>query len=116
MNCDKILMACERLEVYAEKLGMSPHRGMILSEAWVIRSAAEEEGKIIPWNLRANPPTRHGQRCLCRFVYDCNPEYPVYMVLTWNGVDEHPHFNNEMPGVMRVTHWAEIDEPGGVKR
>lgn len=115
MNADKILMACNRLELYANKIAMSPEQGLILSEIWAIRDAMQESVGMISWNLRANEPKRSGVRYLCRFVYENAPEYPVYMVLTWNGVDERPHFDNETPGVMRVTHWAEIDEPGGVR-
>ena len=62
------------------------------------------------WHLRENPPEKPG-RYLCRYVYDYHPEYPFYMVLGWNEIAEVPHFDNEFPGVMRVTHWAEIDEP-----
>ena len=67
------------------------------------------------WRLRSDPPARQGQRCLCRYVYDRNPDYPVYRVLSWNECCEVPHFDNELDGVMRVTHWAEIDVPEGEK-
>lgn len=62
------------------------------------------------WHKRSDPPKKPGQY-FCRYVYEYQPNYPFYMVLRWNDVCEVPHFDNEHPGVMRVTHWTEIDEP-----
>lgn len=89
----------------------SPLEAMkIRTDCGIIRVLAEIEAAK-GWRLRSDPPARQGQRCLCRYVYDRNPDYPVYMVLSWNECCEVPHFDNEVEGVMRVTHWMEIFEP-----
>lgn len=82
----------------------------IRTDCGIIRDLAEIEAAK-GWRLRSDPPVRQGQRCLCRYVYERNPDYPVYMVLSWNECCEVPHFDNEVEGVMRVTHWMEIFEP-----
>ena len=111
-NIQKILNRLDYIELAAEKIegGSRVEALKIWRECQYIR----HELACIPdagWRLRSDPPARQGQRCLCRYVYDRNPDYPVYMVLSWNECCEVPHFDNEVEGVMRVTHWMEIFEP-----
>lgn len=115
MNIDKIKLACDRMECCADRLQMA-----CASESIGIRTAVQsirEEmdcgGGNIRWNLRGNPPVVHRGRYLCRYIFEHTPEMPFYMALGWNEEDAVPHFDNEMPGLTRVTHWAEINEPEG---
>lgn len=111
MNNECMTRCIERLRVYADRI-----RGKCPVTAVQIRSAAEYIQKEIGnygWHLRDQGDKINGRRYLCRYVFESNPDYPVYMVLTWNGCCEVPHFDNERDGVMRVTHWAEIDVPEG---
>lgn len=112
MNRRKILDRLNHIEYTTTLIGggYQAEAMKIRKDCKTIRDELEyiADGK---WRLRSDPPARQGQRCLCRYVYDRNPDYPVYMVLSWNECCEVPHFDNEVEGVMRVTHWMEIFEP-----
>ena len=64
----------------------------------------------LSWHLRKNPPKKKGEY-LCRAVYEHSPDKPHYHVLAWIEEADVPHFVNETEGAVRVTHWAEINEP-----
>lgn len=112
MNRRNVLVGLARIEDEAMHIGAeSQIQAMrIRYDVQMIRNELRKETGM-DWHLRSDPPVRQGQRCLCRYVYDCNPDYPVYMVLSWNECCEVPHFDNERDGVMRVTHWMEVIEP-----
>lgn len=114
MNAEYLIACAERIKklVRVRVIDKMPATGT------QIRDDAEtiiRELKIRGWKTRDQGDKVNGRRYLCRYVYESAPEYPVYMVLTWNGCCDVPHFDNEQDGVMRVTHWAEIDVPEGEK-
>ena len=112
MNKSKIIGLIDRIENATFHIGMIDlvPATKIQADVRAIRAELYEDGDS-GWRLRSDPPVKQGQRCLCRFVYEIDPERPFYMVLSWNECCEVPHFDNEVDGVMRVTHWAEIFEP-----
>ncbi len=108
MNAGYLITCAARIRIIAEKrlFVLTPYAvKQIVTDAKTIM----RELRVYGWHLRDQGDKINGRRYLCRYVYESNPDYPVYMVLTWNGVCEVPHFDNEQDGVMRVTHWAEID-------
>lgn len=114
MNTGYLVRCAERIKALAER------RFFDYSPAAMYRVGADAETiirelKICGWKKRDQGDKINGRRYLCRYVYESAPEYPVYMVLTWNAMRDVPHFDNEQDGVMRVTHWAEIDVPEGEK-
>ena len=111
MNKEYLMRCIDRLKVYADRIsGKCPVTAV---QMWSATESIRKEIGNCGWHLRDQGDKINGRRYLCRFVWEGNPDYPVYMVLTWNGVCEVPHFDNETDGVMRVTHWAEIDVPEG---
>ena len=114
MNTEYLVRCAERIKRLAER------RFFDYSPAAMYRVGADAETivrelKSCGWKKRDQGDKINGRRYLCRYVYESVPEYPVYMVLTWNAMHDVPHFDNEQDGVMRVTHWAEIDVPEGEK-
>lgn len=64
----------------------------------------------LSWHPRETPPTKAGEY-LCRSIFEHSPDKPHYHVLTWVQEADVPHFLNETVGAVRITHWAEFDEP-----
>lgn len=112
MNSGYLITCAERIRAIAKKriFALLPYASRQIEDdaETIIR-----ELKICGWKKRDQGDKVNGRRYLCRYVYESAPEYPVYMVLTWNAMHDVPHFDNEMDGVMRVTHWMEIDVPEG---
>lgn len=50
-------------------------------------------------------------RCICRYVFGENTEYPFYQVFWYFSTNENPHFQDEGSMGMRVTHWMPLPEP-----
>ena len=114
MNTEYIVRCAERIKALAERRFLA----CLPVSAEQIRADAETiiRGlKTCGWKKRDQGDKINGRRYLCRYVYESAPQYPVYMVLTWNAMHDVPHFDNEQDGVMCVTHWAEIDVPEGEK-
>ena len=114
MNTEYLITCAERIKklVRVRVIDKMPATGT------QIRDDAEtiiRELKICGWKKRDQGDKINGRRYLCRCVYESAPAYPMYMVLTWNAMHDVRHFDNELVGVMRVTHWAEIDVPEGEK-
>lgn len=108
------MQCAERIDNIAKKriFGVLPSSAVQITED---ARTIMRELRACGWHLRDQGDKINGRRYLCRYVYESAPEYPVYMVLVWNAMHDVPHFDNELDGVMRVTHWAEIDVPEGEK-
>lgn len=48
---------------------------------------------------------------LCRCIVNEVKCYPFYMVLRYMLIDENPHFQHEMTGGLKVTHWMPLPQP-----
>lgn len=99
-------------EKLIELLGETPGIGWSPSARQAVADHLTAHGVTIQeWiPVTERLPDRMG-KCVCRYVFGDNEEYPFYQVLWYYTAVEQPHFQGEGTMGLRVTHWMPLPEP-----
>ncbi len=53
---------------------------------------------------------KRNMQCVCRYEFGTHAQ-DFYQVLDYYATDKQPHFQHELGGVLRVTHWMPLPQP-----
>lgn len=103
---------CNFCEHFENGVACERHRNEVIADHLISNGVTLDNqvssSKWIPVTERLPEKT---MKCLCRYVFGDNYDYPFEQVLYYCSVDKTPHFQNEGSLGMKVTHWMPMPEP-----